>query len=426
VARVVLTDKKLRALRPAKPGERYDVLDALVPGLLVRVTETGSKTFMFRARFPGRVNPKTGRSDPTRRALGAIGALTVAQARDKAREWYALIGRGVDPAGQAEQDRLAALRKQQNTFLTVAEAYFAYVQREGRRKAKVIEREIRNEFVSRWTARPIADITQHDLAAVIDAAVKRGSPAQAHTLFERARSLWGWAIGCGAYGLEASPTDRLRPKNLIGAKVVRNRALSGDEIRALWQAAEQEDYPWQPLYKCLLLTGCRLTEATNASWPEIDLRNQTWTVPAERYKTGAVHVVPLSSDLLALIETLPRFNSGDFLFSADWGKRPVRGLSKPKQRLDARMEAALGTLAAWRVHDIRRSVRTQLSALPVEQHVRELVIGHAKPGLHKVYDQYAYLDEKRRALELWAARLRAIVNPPPDDDKVVALRGGVA
>ena len=77
-------------------------------------------------------------------------------------------------------------------------------------------------------------------------------------------------------------------------------------------------------------------------------------MPAERYKTGAVHVVPLSSDLLALIEALPRFNSGPFLFSADWGKNPVRGLSKPKQRLDNRMEVALGTLEDGGVHDSQK------------------------------------------------------------------------
>ena len=58
-------------------------------------------------------------------------------------------------------------------------------------------------------------------------------------------------------------------------------------------------------------------------------------------------------------------------------------------------------------------MRTQLSALPIPDLVRELVIAHTKPGLHKVYDQHAYLDEKRRALDLWAARLRSIVEPPP-------------
>ena len=219
--------------------------------------------------------------------------------------------------------------------------------------------------------------------------------------------------------------ERLRAKALIGPKVTRARTLSDDELRALWQATAEDGYPWQPLYRWLLLTGCRLTEATDATWGELDLTNRLWTVPAARYKTGAPHLVPLSSDLVALLDTLPRFDSGDHLFSADFGKNPVRGLSKPKQRLDARMRAALGEVPGFVVHDLRRTVRSRLSALPVEQHVRELVIGHAKVGLHKVYDQYAYVDEKRAALELWAAKLRGIVNPPPAGDKVVALREGV-
>jgi hypothetical protein len=72
-----------------------------------------------------------------------------------------------------------------------------------------------------------------------------------------------------------------------------------------------------------------------------------------------------------------------------------------------------GKLSPFVLHDIRRSMRTGLSALPVPDLVRELVIGHTKPGLHRVYDQYAYVDEKRHALELWAKRLRDIVTPPP-------------
>jgi hypothetical protein len=76
-------------------------------------------------------------------------------------------------------------------------------------------------------------------------------------------------------------------------------------------------------------------------------------------------------------------------------------------------------LDEWRIHDIRRTMRTGLSALPVSDMVRELVIAHTRSGLHKVYDQYAYLDEKREALELWAKRLRSIVMPLPDN--IVAL-----
>jgi hypothetical protein len=71
-------------------------------------------------------------------------------------------------------------------------------------------------------------------------------------------------------------------------------------------------------------------------------------------------------------------------------------------------------LRPFQTHDLRRTMRTGLSAIPsIPDLVRELVIAHSKPGLHKVYDQHAYLDEKRHALDAWAARLRSIVNSPP-------------
>ena len=86
------------------------------------------------------------------------------------------------------------------------------------------------------------------------------------------------------------------------------------------------------------------------------------------------------------------------------------------------MRAELKTLQPFVIHDIRRTMRTGLSALPVPDVVRELVIAHTKPGMHKVYDQFSYLDEKRHALELWAARLRNIVEPSPAN--VVELAKG--
>src|SRR5262249_38994410 len=116
---------------------------------------------------------------------------------------------------------------------------------------------------------------------------------------------------------------------------------------------------------------------------------------------------------------MPRFTKGDYVLSTAFGAKPVSGFSACKYRLDRLMGAAL--TAPFTLHDIRRTMRTHPSALPVTDLVKELVIAHAQPRLHKVYDQWAYLDEKRHALELWAARLRTIVAPGA---KVVPLRGG--
>ncbi|MFZ0238345.1 MAG: site-specific integrase [Xanthobacteraceae bacterium] len=164
----------------------------------------------------------------------------------------------------------------------------------------------------------------------------------------------------------------------------------------------------------MMLTGTRRSEVAEAKWSEFDLVKKIWTIPAERMKAVAAHLVPLSDDAIAVLNSLPRFKSGDCLFSTTYGKIPVNSFHKAKATLDAAMLAELNgaKLPPFVVHDIRRTVRTQLSAIPnVSDLVRELVIGHTKRGLHKVYDQYAYLDEKRFALDAWAARLRSIIEP---------------
>jgi integrase len=292
----------------------------------------------------------------------------------------------------------------------------------GERKGAEVERDIRREFLPVLGGRPIADITPFDIVSIVKAAKDRGSPYQAHNLLGTARRLFSWAIDQHAYGLEMSPCDRLKPKALIGAKASRTRVLDDAELRALWQATEIIPYPYGPLFRMLALTGQRKSEVAEARWSEFDLARKLWTIPAERMKAEAPHVVPLSKEVIEILESLPRFERGDYLFSTTSGSLPVNSFGKAKARLDKAMAAALGReVAPFVIHDIRRTMRTGLSALPVPDLVRELVIAHTKPGLHKVYDQQAYLDEKRHALELWAGRLRDIVTPPPAN--VVELAG---
>ncbi len=216
----------------------------------------------------------------------------------------------------------------------------------------------------------------------------------------------------------------------IGKRAARIRTLTDEELRLLWRAAGRFEYPFGPMYRLLLLTGLRRNEVSDAHWRELDLEQKIWVIPGERVKGGHAHVIPLTEQMLALLDTLPRHPDG-FLFSTTRGSRPVSGFSKVKARLDQRMGRTQRALARmegrryevirpWRNHDIRRTVRTRLSALPVTDLVRELVIGHAKPGLHKIYDQYVYLDEKRDALELWGRRLKSIVEPPQSN--IAALR----
>jgi integrase len=424
--RKMLTDRLLRSLKPRPVS--FDLMDALVPGLGVRVLPSGQRTFVLVGRFPGGRNP-------TRRALGGYGELTLEKARAKARDWLELIRRGVDPQVEEQRLRQAEHRRLQNTFEVVAEDFIKEkVSRE--RKSKEVERDLRREFIPRWADKPIIDITAQDVRDIIKAAKDRGAPYQAHNLLVLARRMFSWIIDQQVYGIETSPCERLKPKAIIGKKVFRSRILREDELRAFWRATRRLSYPYGPLLQMLALTGQRKSEVAEARWSEIDLDRKLWTIPAGRMKADAAHVVPLSDDVVAILRALPRFRRGDYLFSTIFGMKPVNGFSKAKQRADKRMLRGLQAIARtrnetppaalepWVIHDIRRTMRTGLSALPVPDIVRELVIAHTKPGLHRVYDQHAYLDEKRRALDLWAARLRETVEPMRAvSANVIALHG---
>ena len=422
-----LTDRTLGALKrkPAEPGTRYDLWDMSQPGFGVRINDKGQCIFVVMKRLAGKKNP-------TRFTVGPYPSLSLAAARTRARSLVSDLEEGISPREKKEAKGREEVRRRQDTFAAVAEAFIEkHVSK--LRTGDNVQATIRRELVSRWGDRPIADIRRRDVTLMLEETVERGSPYTAYHLLAYCRKLWNWAIARELYGLETSPCDRISPKDLIGPREPRQRVLTDDEIRLVWKATAWSPnepgglgYPIAPLVRALLITGQRLREVAEAQWSEIDLDKALWVIPPERMKGRAAHEIPLSPMAVDLLKSLPRFSAGDFVFTTTGGARPVSGFSKFKRRTDAAIaELSDKSVAGWRFHDLRRTMRTQLSALPtVPDMVRELVIGHAQPGLHQVYDQHRYLDEKRDALDQWAARLRSIVEPPPPN--VVTFKAAAA
>jgi integrase len=421
MAPLVLTDAKVARLRPG--AQRYDAHDVLISGLIVHVTPTGAKSFMLKRRYPGGKHP-------TRRRLGEVGVINVERAREMAREWIGWLERGIDPKVEAAEQKRRVVADQALTFAVVADTYIKQRLR-GQRQGARSEREIRKELIPTWGARKITAITRGDVIRLIDAiraraeraaeaSHARATGAYAHIIYSHCRALFNFAVL--RYDLPASPCDRLKPKDIIGAKRPRERVLDDRELRALWKAADAMGYPYGPLLQLLVLSGCRKGEVSDARWHEFDLDAKTWTIPRERFKSDSEHVVPLTPDMVALLAALPRFRTGDHLFSTTFGAKPVNGFSKCAARLQRLMREQLdGELSPFTIHDLRRTVRTRLSELRIPEHIAEAVIGHSKRGLARVYNQHRYADEIREALEQWNAKLRGIVEPPPAN--VVALRG---
>jgi integrase len=430
--RVMLTPTKVGGLKPAKLGQRYQVMDAMVPGFGVRVTESGNRTFILRTRFPGS-------DSPSRREIGKCDDITLSDAREKARRWRELVRQGIDPAEQAARDRAAELQKRQTTFGAVAED-FIREKLPAERKGKDAEREIRRDLMPKWQAMPIKEVTDQHVSSLIKAKGRDGKVG-ARNLLALIKRFFRWATAQPEYGISVSPCANLRATDILGEmKRPKGRLLSNDELFALWRAAKRMPYPVGPAYRLLCLTALRLNEAVDGAWPEFNMRERIWVIPAERMKgkdsgkkQARAHAVPLTPDIIDVLEPLPRFNGGKYLFSTTNGRSSTWIGTKIKERLNRRMLLTLRALAKRREddpadvslphfvnHDIRRTVRSHLSRLKVTEEAREAVLAHARPGIKGTYDLYDYLDEKREALELWAARLREIVEPRPDS--VVRLR----
>jgi integrase len=442
MARTALTALTVQKIKPpASKAARAERYDAAVPGFGVRVTAEGSRSWIFVYTSPTQQKRR-------RYTIGTVDfkepdgeiTLDLEQARSKANDLRRIVRDGRDPADTRETTKAAAVTEareaEEHTFSAVVDLYVKRdlaTKRRGWEVKQIIEREL----IPHWGDKPISAISAIDVQRRVEVLVDAGKPEAARRLFEIIRRIFNWSLGRPSYKLDRSPADRMKPGELIGKKTIRRRVLTNDELRALWHASGRTGSPFGPMIRMLMLTALRRGEVADAGRPEFDLERKLWTIPAERMKgedgDSGPHVVPLNAEMLGIIEALPRFDGGDFLFTTGNGKRPVSGFSKMKLRLDKLMLQELQKIAELRgedpakvelephtIHDIRRTVRTHLSALPVPELVRELILAHAKQGLHKIYDQYAYLDEKREALELWAARLKLIVDPPASN--VVALR----
>ena len=469
MAKKLLTTRGLDSLKPA--DKRYDVMDSDTRGLGVRVGTTGKRTFIMFTRFPGS-------SAPIRAQLGEYPAMSLDEARERARHWRNEIRKGIDPRDGERAALVEQARKRENTFRAVAEDFMAWLPKrpKGARHAEQDAREIRRELMdparNAWLDKPIADVDDTMVAELIRKIAERplrrikrdeaGKPVKASDkpiakrknytpVFEwewedvpgrtatgaafntlgHVKALFKWAAGPsrrGDYGLKVNPLASLTPSECelhTKGDTERDRVLTEDEIRAYWKAASAAAYPLGPYFKMLLLTGQRKSEVSDAQWSEFNFTKRIWTVPAERFKSGQDHIVPISDQLFALLDALPRGEDGDFVFSTTNGKKPINGFSRAKIALDTAMREHLSKFSPYVLHDIRRTMRTRLSGIrQIRTEVAELVIGHSKKGLVRVYDQHKYEDELIEALQLWADALDRIVDPQPPKqaDNVVPLR----
>ena len=365
-----------------KPGPRDAIhWDSECHGLHLKVTPAGKKVFLVYYRTKG------ASSLQRRYKLGDYGALTVQQARERARGVLNAVSQGQDPALERARDRQRLNHDRVDGL--VAEFIEKHVVHT--RSAAETERIFERDVLPRFGSRSVHTVTKRDIVSMLEAIADRGSPIMANRTLAATRKFFNWCVGRDI--LHKSPCDAV---GAPGRETKRDRLLTDDELRRVLATAREIGFPYSSIVQLLGITGQRREEVAGMRWAELDLPARTWTIPAVRSKNGKPHIVHLSDVAVDVVAGLPRV--ADLVFTTN-GRTPFQGWSKAKRDLDQR-----AAISGWTLHDLRRTVVSGMARLGIPPHIADKVLNHQSgtiSGVAAVYQRHQFLAERRDALDHW-------------------------
>ena len=250
-------------------------------------------------------------------------------------------------------------------------------------------------------ATPIAELDRRRIAALLDDLADDSGAATANRVRASLSSFFSWCIGSGYREQNPVTYTPKRPES------PRQRVPSLGELRAIWSVLG--DDPYSSIVKLLLLTGLRRAEIGDLAWHEVDLEAASILLSAGRVKGKRQHIVPLSAAALRLLEAQPH-TPRHHLFGQGSKARGFQSWPRGKAELDAKLGAAGHHLEPWTLHDLRRSFSTLMSEQLCERpEIIEACLGHVVAGTRGIYMRSTFIEERRRALERWAALLAGAV-----------------
>lgn len=427
--KAILTDKQIAGAR-APLGRRLEVWDLKAPGLCLRVTDRGLKTFMLRYRAADGTQPRL--------KLGRFPQMTLKHARLEAGRIRSDLEKGIDPAREkrrVKEPSLAPLifRELHERYVAACEA--GEWKPKGKRKRQVtLDYEAgiaRRHVLPHFGELPIADITRQTVKGVLRGMIAQGIGAQTNRAQALIRQVYAYAI--------SEDLVQINPATGFPAfadQHPRRRVWSDVELKSLWKTIGSDkpllapngstNFVGRPLRIAVMLCALllqRRAEVVGMTLAELNLADAVWVLPAERMKGGRAHSVPLPPAAVKLIkeaiELAARVREPvKFVFPHALEDRAADPMSL--SRAMNRLATAAGVSGAG-LHDLRRTGSTAMTSerLGVSPFIRSKVLGHstdtgggaAVSTLH--YDTNEYLAERRKALELWQHRLLEIVGERP-------------
>ena len=393
---------------PATPGLQLHI------GALLSDGGQGAKSWQYRFTWAGKRQKLT---------LGRFPNVGQEQARTLAEKARAFIEQGIDPrrAGLRSNRHAAPVGSpsgDSHSIETLVDEYMEKFVETQRKRPEYVRRILDVEILKRWNGRDARTIKPRDVIALLDDIVARGSPVQANRVAAVLAQMFKY--GVHRQIVESSPVQLLFKPG--GKETPRSRALSDQELGALLRGLD-EIFQRAPrtaaVIRVALHTAARRGEISGARWADIDLKGGTWRIPAEDAKEGVECFNALTPKAVEIFKGLKKSaGKSRWVFPDEEGNGPLD--PRLVTRSIARHQSLLVEIGVspFTLHDIRRTVRTGLAKLGVLPHIAERVLNHAQPGIAGVYDRYAYLPEKRDALDKWAAHLAALeATHEPNQDR---------
>jgi len=417
---IKLTTKAVSTLK-SKGKKQRDWFDTVVRGLSLRVTETGKKSWTLQYRIG-----KTKRRWTIGVADENHGGISLASARRKAKSALtALRDHGIDPADVKSANRKA------KTFSDLVESFLK--ERAGKKSIGEYERVLNKHFLPNWKHRAAKDITKYDVGEIIQGIADKKKPVAANRALAYVSAVFTFGVQRHEYRLETNPAWKIeRAKEPAKVTKGRKRVLSDDEIRELFTALDacttlkraadnDETGPTvAPMIarglKTILLTAQRPGEVFNMRWQDINRDESVWTIPATMTKNGTEHRVPLTKQVLELLDEAQADAPADnrYVFAGDGGASVA---ARAKKALSALRTAGAITYNDVHRHDLRRTAATLMEAdgIPVN-HIARVLNHNNRQDIGRVttvYARHPYDAEKRVALETLARRIDTILAAKP-------------
>ncbi len=290
MARLKLTDRWISNCQLPARG-RAEHSDAICPGLYLRVTPTGVKSFSLIVR----------RQRLVRHMLGRYPVLSLADARRRAMALMRELADAGAQDGAVESGATAA-----PTLTELVDSYVELHLKRNTRSWRLSQSSLCQPALAHLHERNATSIEKREIIAVIDGLVDAGKPHAGVNLLKTLKAMFNWAIDRDL--MTVNPCDRVRPPVKT---TQRSRVLSDSEIVSVWRACDWVPAPFGAMVRMLLYTGARRNEIAQMRWSELD--GNVWTLPAARSKSKRANSLPLPPVAMAILQAQPRFGNDGYV-----------------------------------------------------------------------------------------------------------------